>query len=150
MPGVSLVRCSASGETKNVPTSKAERAAFVLADDEILALARWAVTIETHYGCPMDMEWARDGETGSHLDRMSRYARLIAQKGEKFADTNGKVQTATHDRYGPVPFWDTGRNQIVLLELMEPEAVQNIMASELAMARGARAATACGPWPRSS
>ncbi|MGN7932542.1 GH92 family glycosyl hydrolase [Sphingopyxis sp. 22461] len=61
--------------------------------------------------------------------------RLIAQTGEKFADTNGKVQTATHDRYGPVPFWDTGRNQIVLLELMEPEAVKNIMASELAMAR---------------
>ena len=61
--------------------------------------------------------------------------RLIAKKGEKFADTNGKVQVATHDRYGPVPFWDTGRNQIVLLELMEPEAVQDIMASELAMAR---------------
>ncbi|RIA46871.1 putative alpha-1,2-mannosidase [Hephaestia caeni] len=61
--------------------------------------------------------------------------RLIAAKGEQFADTNGKVQTATHDRYGPVPFWDTGRNQIVLLELMEPEVVQNIMASELDMAR---------------
>jgi len=49
---------------RNVPTSKAERAAFVLSDPEILALARWAVTIEAHYGCPMDMEWARDGETG--------------------------------------------------------------------------------------
>src|SRR3546814_9511545 len=57
--------------------------------------------------------------------------RLIAAKGEKFADTNGKVQVAAHDRYSPVPFWDTGRNQIVLLELMEPEAVKNIMASEL-------------------
>ncbi|MBB5714108.1 GH92 family glycosyl hydrolase [Sphingomonas aerophila] len=61
--------------------------------------------------------------------------RLIAKKGEPFADTNGKVQTATHDRYGPVPFWDTGRNQIVLLELMEPEVVQDIMQSELEMAR---------------
>lgn len=50
--------------TRNVPTSKAERAAFVLSDAEILELARWARTIETHYGCPMDMEWARDGETG--------------------------------------------------------------------------------------
>ncbi len=50
--------------TRNVPTSKAERAALVLRDDEILKLARWAVTIERHYGCPMDMEWARDGETG--------------------------------------------------------------------------------------
>ena len=55
---------SASGETKNVPTSKAERAAFVLSDAEILDLARMATTIEAHYGQPMDMEWARDGDTG--------------------------------------------------------------------------------------
>jgi pyruvate,water dikinase len=52
------------GPTKNVPTSKAERAAFVLNDDEILDLARQAATIEKHYGQPMDMEWAKDGETG--------------------------------------------------------------------------------------
>ncbi|WP_395516596.1 phosphoenolpyruvate synthase [Pseudorhizobium flavum] len=50
--------------TRNVPTSRAEREAFVLADEEILTLARWAATIEQHYGCAMDMEWARDGETG--------------------------------------------------------------------------------------
>jgi pyruvate, water dikinase len=55
---------AASGETKNVPTSKAERAAWVLSDAEILDLARMAVTIEEHYGLPMDMEWARDGDTG--------------------------------------------------------------------------------------
>ncbi len=48
---------------KNVPTSLAERDAFVLSDEESLTLARWAVEIERHYGCPMDMEWARDGET---------------------------------------------------------------------------------------
>ena len=50
--------------TKNVPTSKAERAAFVLDDDDILKLARWAVIIEKHYGRPMDMEWAKGGESG--------------------------------------------------------------------------------------
>jgi pyruvate,water dikinase len=50
--------------TKNVPTSKVERAAFVLADDDILQLARWGVVIEQHYGRPMDMEWAKDGESG--------------------------------------------------------------------------------------
>jgi pyruvate, water dikinase len=50
--------------TRNVPTSKAERADFVLNDQDILALARWACTIEDHYGCAMDMEWAKDGETG--------------------------------------------------------------------------------------
>lgn len=52
------------GTTRNVPTSRAERAAFVLSDDEILTLGRWACVIETHYGCPMDIEWAKDGETG--------------------------------------------------------------------------------------
>ncbi len=40
-----------------------ERDAFVLSDGEILQLARWAVLIEDHYGTPMDMEWAKDGET---------------------------------------------------------------------------------------
>jgi pyruvate,water dikinase len=54
----------AAQPTRNVPTSKAERAAFVLADPDILQLARWAVAIEQHYGRPMDMEWAKDGESG--------------------------------------------------------------------------------------
>jgi len=48
--------------TRTVPTSKAERAAFVLTDQDILQLSRWACAIEGHYGCPMDIEWARDGE----------------------------------------------------------------------------------------
>ena len=50
--------------TRNVPTSKTERASFVLADSEILQLARWACVIEDHYAMPMDMEWAKDGESG--------------------------------------------------------------------------------------
>ena len=50
--------------TRNVPTSKADRAKFVLSDQEILALGRWACVIEDHYGYPMDMEWAKDGESG--------------------------------------------------------------------------------------
>ncbi|MHC6075296.1 phosphoenolpyruvate synthase [Ralstonia solanacearum] len=49
--------------TKNVPTSRAERAAFVLSDEEILTLSRWACLIEQHYGQPMDIEWAKDGQT---------------------------------------------------------------------------------------
>lgn len=50
--------------TRNVPTSRAERLAFVLSDAEILTLARWACVIEKHYGVAMDTEWAKDGETG--------------------------------------------------------------------------------------
>jgi pyruvate,water dikinase len=36
---------------------------FVLSDDDILLLARWACIIEEHYGMPMDIEWAKDGIT---------------------------------------------------------------------------------------
>ncbi|MCC5887370.1 MAG: phosphoenolpyruvate synthase [Gammaproteobacteria bacterium] len=48
-----------------VKTSRKERDAWVLTDEEILTLARWACVIETHYGQPMDMEWARDGNDGA-------------------------------------------------------------------------------------
>ena len=53
------------GSPRNVTTSKAERQSFVLSDDEILTLSRQAKVIEEHYGQPMDMEWARDGVTGT-------------------------------------------------------------------------------------
>jgi pyruvate, water dikinase len=50
--------------TRNVPTTPAERSAYVLTDAEILQLARIACAIERHYGCPMDIEWAKDGRSG--------------------------------------------------------------------------------------
>lgn len=53
-----------STRTATVATTQKERQAFVLREDEILELGRWAATIEDHYGRPMDMEWAKDGETG--------------------------------------------------------------------------------------
>ena len=49
--------------TERVETTEIERNSFVLSDDEILTLARWGVSIEQHYGRPMDIEWAKDGET---------------------------------------------------------------------------------------
>lgn len=61
---IKMVYSGGETPTRNVPTSKAERAAFVLADGEIVTLAKWAVAIERHYACPMDMEWAKDGATG--------------------------------------------------------------------------------------
>jgi pyruvate, water dikinase len=61
---VKLIYGGTGEATRKVPTSKAERAGFVLTDAEILELARWACTIERHYGRPMDMEWAKDGRSG--------------------------------------------------------------------------------------
>jgi pyruvate,water dikinase len=50
--------------TRNLDTARDERTSFVLSNAEILTLARWAVTIEAHYGKAMDIEWAKDGGSG--------------------------------------------------------------------------------------
>ncbi len=53
-----------------VPVSVEDRARLSLTDDDILQLARWAIAIERHYSeirrewTPMDIEWAKDGQSG--------------------------------------------------------------------------------------
>ncbi|MEQ1519777.1 MAG: phosphoenolpyruvate synthase [Aestuariivirga sp.] len=75
-----MIYASGTSPTQNVPTSKAERAAFVLANQDILQLARWATTIEAHYGLPMDMEWAKDGETGEIFMLQARPETVQSQR----------------------------------------------------------------------
>jgi pyruvate,water dikinase len=48
--------------TEDVP--EADRMRFCLADEDLLELGRQALAIEEHYGCPMDIEWGKDGESG--------------------------------------------------------------------------------------
>jgi pyruvate, water dikinase len=67
--------------TRIVPTSKAERAAFVLTDEDILTLGRWGCVIESHYGCPMDIEWAKDGENGKLFIVQARPETVQSRKG---------------------------------------------------------------------
>jgi pyruvate,water dikinase len=43
----------------------ADRARFCIDDRDVHELARQALIIESHYGCPMDIEWGKDGETGA-------------------------------------------------------------------------------------
>ena len=49
---------------KTVDVHAADQNQFSINDEEVTALARIAVTIEKHYGRPMDIEWAKDGENG--------------------------------------------------------------------------------------
>ncbi len=49
---------------ETVAVDPAERLRFALDDTELVELARHAMTIEDHYGRPMDIEWARDGVDG--------------------------------------------------------------------------------------
>ncbi len=73
-----------SKRTKNIKTSGSERDSFVLTNGEILKLGRWGAVIEKHYGKAMDIEWAKDGETG---DLFIVQARPETVESQKEADT---------------------------------------------------------------
>ena len=71
---------------KNVPVPPEDRARFAISDDEILTLARWACLIEEHYSAkrgrpaPMDIEWAKDGNTGELFIVQARPETVQSQK----------------------------------------------------------------------
>ncbi|MGH8129370.1 MAG: phosphoenolpyruvate synthase, partial [Steroidobacteraceae bacterium] len=48
-----------------VEVAAADRGRFCIDDDDVHELARQALIIESHYGCTMDIEWAKDGESGA-------------------------------------------------------------------------------------
>jgi pyruvate, water dikinase len=60
-----IVYSTVEGEAlKTEVCSASERSHYSLSDKDVELLGRWCVTIEEHYGQPMDIEWARDGQTG--------------------------------------------------------------------------------------
>lgn len=67
-----------SVETVDVPLSKRER--FCINDDQVMALARQAVIIEQHYGRPMDIEWALDGDDGRLYIVQARPETVVSQQ----------------------------------------------------------------------
>jgi pyruvate, water dikinase len=72
--------------TKNEAVTDIERSRYAIDDEEILTLARWAVAIEEHYTAvrgvytPMDIEWAKDGETGGLYIVQARPETVQSQK----------------------------------------------------------------------
>ncbi|MEG4408324.1 phosphoenolpyruvate synthase [Microcoleus sp. MON2_D5] len=83
--------------TKNVSVIAAEKNKFAIQDDEILQLAKWAVIIEEHYSkvrgtyTPMDIEWAKDGNTGELFIVQARPETVQSQKSAKIL-RNYKLQ----------------------------------------------------------
>lgn len=72
--------------TRNVPTPKADQAAFCIGDDDVLALADAAIKIEDHYSkragrpVPMDIEWAKDGVDGQLYIVQARPETVVSQR----------------------------------------------------------------------
>jgi len=87
-----LVYTEDSQSVKNIPTTAEERNSYVLTDDEILLLADWACKIEQHYGKPMDIEWAKDGDgvkigTGQFFIVQARPETVQSQKDYSAMET---------------------------------------------------------------
>ena len=89
---------------KNVPVSQPERRRFAISEPEILKLAKWAIIIEDHYSKkaghfkPMDMEWAKDGETGQLFIVQARPETVTSRRNPNVLETyvlakRGKVLT---------------------------------------------------------
>ena len=64
----------------NTETAKEKREQFVLSEDEITTIAKWALIIEQHYNKPMDIEWAKDGITNEIFIIQARPETVHSQK----------------------------------------------------------------------
>ncbi|MEJ2230207.1 MAG: phosphoenolpyruvate synthase [Nitrospirales bacterium] len=78
---------------KNIPVSPDDRSRFAITDEEILTLARWSCIIEDHYSakkarpCPMDIEWAKDGQTGDLFIVQARPETVQSRKDHDVMET---------------------------------------------------------------
>ncbi len=90
--------------TKKIDTPSEERKKFCLSDDEVLMLAEWAMAVEDHYSqkkkkwTPMDLEWAKDGQTDELYVVQARPETVQSQKNRNIVEEykllqKGKILT---------------------------------------------------------
>ena len=66
--------------TEDTPDDLRQR--FSISDREATQLAEMALTIEKHYGRPMDIEWAKDGESGDLFILQARPETVKSRSGQ--------------------------------------------------------------------
>jgi pyruvate,water dikinase len=89
-----------NARTATVDVAAEDRRRFSITDEDIIALSKQALIIEEHYGCPMDIEWGKDGETGKIYilqarpetvqSRMGRTVQRFALKGKSKILASGR------------------------------------------------------------
>ncbi|MDQ3575608.1 MAG: phosphoenolpyruvate synthase, partial [Actinomycetota bacterium] len=81
--------------TAEVEVPEHERRAAVLDDEEVLELARWGCLVEDHYGRPMDVEWAKDGDSGQLFVVQARPETVQSRRGAATLTTYRLVEEGT-------------------------------------------------------
>ncbi|MDH3577760.1 MAG: phosphoenolpyruvate synthase [Gammaproteobacteria bacterium] len=66
---------------ETVDVEESDSLAFSISDDDIIELAKMAVTIEKHYARPMDIEWGKDGNDGKIYILQARPETVQSQSG---------------------------------------------------------------------
>jgi pyruvate, water dikinase len=84
---------------KNIDVPQSERKKFCISDEEVLILAKWAQQIEDHYSNlaghfkPMDMEWAKDGQSGQLFIVQARPETVQSRKDSAVLETHVLLET---------------------------------------------------------
>ncbi|MFH0954573.1 MAG: phosphoenolpyruvate synthase [Candidatus Micrarchaeota archaeon] len=72
--------------TKTIDVPDKKRKQFCISDDDAITLAKWGLLVEDHFSkkagkwVPMDMEWAKDGNTGELFMVQARPETVQSQK----------------------------------------------------------------------
>ncbi|UCC56091.1 MAG: phosphoenolpyruvate synthase [Gammaproteobacteria bacterium] len=148
--------------TRNVPVKLDQCRQFAISDDEVLELARYAVSIERHYSTlagkprPMDIEWAQDGASGElfivqarpetvHSIRTDAYQEIFTLQERGKVLSRGKAVGAKvgtgHARIilEAAQMHDLQRGEVLVTDITDPdwEPVMKI-ASAIVTNRGGR------------
>lgn len=147
---------------KKIDTPMEERKKFCLSDEEVLTLAGWAMTIEDHYSikkgrwCPMDIEWAKDGQTHDLFIVQARPETVQSQKNRNIIEEykllqKGKVlamgksvgnkiaQGPAHVIRDVKEIFDFRPGEVLITEMTDPDWVPIMrIASAIVTNRGGR------------
>jgi pyruvate,water dikinase len=122
----------------NTDTSEAKSNEYVLNDEEIIQLSKWACIIQEHYQCNMDIEWAKDGENNKlyivqarpetvHRNKKNtEYIQYtLLEKGEKLCTGAGLGNKIVYGKarvlHSPSEISKLNKGEILVTERTDPD-----------------------------
>lgn len=88
----------ANKSTNTIEVDPAEANKYSLSDEDVLELATYAMTIEEHYGCPMDIEWGKNG-----LDNKLYILQARPETVKSQEDKSNVTETFSLEKHASVP-----------------------------------------------
>ncbi|MFM8391053.1 MAG: phosphoenolpyruvate synthase, partial [Methylophilaceae bacterium] len=82
----------AGKSTHTEEVAESQRDVYSLSDSDVLELAQYAMTIEQHYGCPMDIEWGKNGVDNKLYILQARPETVKSQEASKLVTETFTLQ----------------------------------------------------------